>query len=126
MTTRQERIEEAIRREIMDILRRKVADPRIGFVSVTSVDISPDFKNANVFVSILGETKAQEGAMCGLASATGFIQSEVGRRLGIRVTPILRFVQDGSIERGSRVLQIMNKLEHEQRIPKNKKPRQKR
>jgi len=126
MTTRQERIEEAIRREIMDILRKKVADPRIGFVSVTGVDISPDFKNANVHVSILGEAKAQEAAMSGLGSATGFIQSEVGHRLGIRVTPILRFAQDGSIERGSRVLQIMNRLEHEQRTPKDKKPRKKR
>jgi ribosome-binding factor A len=121
MTTRQERVEELIREEISDILRKKVSDPRIGFVSLTGVDVSPDFKNASVYISILGEENKKKEAMQGLFSATGFIQGELGHRLQLRVTPTIRFMRDDSIERGSRVLQIMHRIENEKRVPKNKR-----
>lgn len=126
MTTRQTRVEELIREEVSDILRKRVSDPRIGFVSITMVEISPDLKNASINVSILGDDKKKKSAMEGLDSATNFIQGELGHRLKLRGTPAIRFVQDDSLERGSRVLQIMNRLENEERIRENKKAPNKR
>lgn len=124
--TRQERVEELIREEVSDILREKVSDPRIGFVSITDVKISPDFENASIHVSILGDEKKKKEAMEGLYSATGFIRGELGRMLELRLTPKIYFVRDDSIERGSNVLAIMSKLEHEKRVRKVKRSSKKR
>lgn len=118
---RAERVEELIREEVSDILREKVFDPRIGFVSITAVKISSDFKNASIYVSVFGEEREKKETMGGLISATGFIQHELSQMLQLRVTPKLRFVRDDSLERGSRVLSIINKLKHEADLRKNKK-----
>jgi len=123
--TRQERVEELIREEVSDILREKVSDPRIGFVSITKVKISPDLENASIYVSIFGEESVKKEAMKGLISATGFIQRELGRMLELRLTPHLHFVRDDSIEQGSRVLEIINRLESEKNLRRNKKGRKK-
>lgn len=124
--TRQERVEELIREEVCDILREKVSDPRIGFVSVTDVKISPDFENASIYVSIYGDEKKKKEAMDGLYSATGFIRGELGHMLELRLTPKINFVRDDSIERGSNVLALMSKLEHEKRVRKVKRSSKKR
>ena len=123
--TRQERVEELIREEVSDILREKVFDPRIGFVSITQVRTSPDLKNASIFVSIFGEESQKKEAMRGLGSATGFIRRELGKMLELRVTPEIHFVRDDSIEKGSRVLGIISTLKHEQDVRKHKKSRKK-
>ena len=119
--SRSERVEEIIREEVSAILREKVNDPRIGFVSITKVEISPDLKNASIFVSIFGEEPQKEEALQGLRSATGFIRKELGQMLELRSTPEIRFVRDDSLERGSRVLGIISKLKNEKRIPGNKR-----
>jgi ribosome-binding factor A len=124
--TRQERIEELIRAEVSDIIRKEVDDPRIGFVSITGVDISPDLENARIHVSILGDEKQKVGAMAGLDSATRYIRGELGPRLALRQVPQIAFVRDDSLERGSRVLSIMNKLEHETSVRPNKRAAKKR
>lgn len=124
--TRQERVEELIRQEVSAILRERVSDPRIGFVSLTAVEVSPDLENASVFVSILGDEPQKQAAMQGLYSATGFIRGELGHHLELRLTPKLRFIRDDSIERGSQVLGIIKKLENEKRVRKVKKPAKKR
>ncbi len=124
--TRSERVEELIRQEVCEILREKVSDPRIGFISITGVKISPDLKNASIYVSIFGDEKKKKDAMLGLYSATGFIRGELGHMLELRETPEIRFVRDDSLERGSRVLGIINKLENEKRLRKNKRPAKKR
>jgi len=118
---RQERIEALIQEEVSEILRTKVFDPRIGFVSVTGVGMSPDLKSANIFVSIFAEEKEKKEVMNGLSSATGFIQRELGHRLQIKNTPKLKFVRDDSLERGSKVLGILSRLEHEKGAGANKK-----
>jgi len=123
--TRQERVEELIREEVSDILREKVSDPRIGFVSITRVKISPDLENASIYVSIFGEENKKKEAMKGLASATGFIRRELGHMLELRLTPDIHFVRDDSIERGSKVLEIIHRLESEKDLRKNKKGRKK-
>ena len=124
--TRRERVEELIRQEVCEILRQRVNDPRIGFVSVTSVEISPDLKNASIFISIMGDEKQKTEAMKGLDSATGFIRRELGARLELRETPQIRFVRDDSLERGSRVLNLISRLEHEKGARRNKKSVKKR
>ena len=111
--SRPERVAEVIKREISQILRERVSDPRIGFVSITDVELSPDLKNAKIFVSILGDEKQKKGSLAGLKSANRFIKGELGERLKLRYVPDLRFVYDESLERGSRIISMMNKLNEE-------------
>jgi ribosome-binding factor A len=124
--TRQERIEELIRKETSAILREKVADPRIGFVSVTEVDISPDLKNASIYVSVFGDENNKQDAMAGLNSAAGFIQRELGQILALRLTPHIQFFRDDSLERGSRVLNLISKIKNEENTGRHKKSAKKR
>lgn len=120
--TRLERFSELIKKEISDIIREEVSDPRIGFVSVTEVDVSPDLKNAKIHISVFGNEKEKLAAMAGLTSATGFVRSKLASVLQTRNTPEIYFVRDDSIERGSRVLGIIHKIENEkQGVRKYKK-----
>lgn len=124
--TRADRLAELIKEEISDIIRRRVSDPRIGFVSITDVALSPDLKEAKVYISVFGDENKKKEAMDGLGSATGFIRSELAHILKIRTMPHIRFIRDDSIERGSKVLEIISKLEHEERVQKNRKGHKKR
>ena len=125
--SRLERFSKLLKEEVSDIIREQVSDPRIGFVSVTDVDVSPDLKNAKIYVSVLGDDKQKSDAMEGLTSATGFVRTKLADMLETRSTPEIRFVQDESIERGSRVLGIISKLENEkENLRKNKKRAKKR
>ena len=88
-----------VREEIMQISRRDLKDPRIGFVSITAVRMSPDLRAARVRVSVLGDETQQQRTLAGLRSATGLIRHELGRRLeNLKVSPELRFELDPSIE----------------------------
>lgn len=122
---RGQRIGDLIKEKVSLILRKKVADPRIGFVSITDVKMPQDLKSAKIFVSIYGSERDKKETMKGLSSARGFIQGELGRSLELRYVPIINFEEDKSIERGSRVLVIMSKLEKEasecQRLSKSKR-----
>ena len=127
MSTRTERIATLIKKEVSEIIREKVNDPRIGFVSITGVDVSPDLENANIYVSILGSEKQKKDSMHGLLSATGFIRGELGSFLDTRTIPRIEFVRDDSIERGSRILSLMSKLEKDEKhTRRNKKSAKKR
>ena len=117
---RKQRLEELLRKEVSNILRGKVSDPRIGFVTITDVKVSPDLENASVYVSVFGEEKKKEETMQGLFSATKFIRGELGTRLNLRLTPAIHFVNDNSLERGSNILAVISKLENAKRIQKNK------
>ena len=88
-----------VRAEIMDIIQRDLKDPRIGFVSITAVRMSPDLRSARVRVSVLGDEAQQRDTLSGLRSATGLIRRELGRRLqNLKFSPELRFEIDPSIE----------------------------
>lgn len=102
-----------LKREISAILQEEVSDPRIGFVSITDITLTPDLQFANVYVSLFGETQAKQKSLAGLAAATPFIRHTLANRLNLRMTPELRFVQDDSLERGSRVLEKMKALQTE-------------
>ena len=88
-----------VREEIMQIIRRELKDPRIGFVSITQVRMSPDLRSARVRVSVLGDKSEQEESLAGLKSASGLIRRELGRRLeNLKFSPEIRFELDPSIE----------------------------
>lgn len=106
---RSERIREDFKREISDILR-KMKDPRIGFVSVTDVELSRDLRHAKVFVSIFGDAAEKENTLAALLHAQGFIRSELGRRIRLRHTPEIAFRLDDSIERGDRINRLLRSV----------------
>ncbi|OGC35183.1 ribosome-binding factor A [candidate division WOR-1 bacterium RIFOXYB2_FULL_48_7] len=110
MSTRQDRLGELIRQEVSSILRARVSDPRIGFVSLTKVKISPDLADASIYVSIYGDEQTKRDSLAGLASATNFIRGELGERIEFRLVPQLRFIRDDSLEKGSQVINLINKL----------------
>lgn len=114
---RAERVARALRREISDVLRKELKDPRIGFVSVTDVELSSDLRQAKVYCSVLGEPEQKRRALEGLKSATGFVRAEVARRVRLRHAPELVFLLDESIERGVRVVNLMTKLSEEEGPP---------
>jgi ribosome-binding factor A len=112
---RTDRVSDQIRMEIADILMRKVKDPRVGFVTVTGVDVTADLKQAWVYVTVLQqgaqEADAQEaGTMEALSRAEGFIKGELGRRLKLRYVPDLKFVKDTSIDRVAKVLTLLDDI----------------
>jgi ribosome-binding factor A len=110
---RADRVAELIKHEVSDIISRKLNDPRIGFTSVTAVDIGDDLQNAKVYVSIFGDQKAKNDTMAALVSATKYVRHELGHRLQLRDVPEIIFKQDESIERGTRVFEIINRLHKE-------------
>jgi ribosome-binding factor A len=113
--TRADRVAELIKQEVSDIISRKLNDPRIGFASITSVDLGADLQNARIYVSVYGEQKQKNDTMAALASATKFIRCELARRMQLRDVPELLFKQDDSIERGAKVFEILNRLEQEKK-----------
>ena len=106
---RSERISDQMKREIADILMRKIKDPRIGFVTVTGVDVAQDLKNAKVFVSVYGGDK--EESLKGLRSATPFIRSELGKRIRMRCIPEIIFRFDGTVEQGAHIMELLRSIE---------------
>ena len=111
MTRRTDRVNDLLREEISDLLRRELKDPRVsGLVSITEVDVSPDLRQAKVFVSVMGSEEEKASTMRALEAAARFLRYELRKRLTIRRTPELSFLPDDSIERGARILSL---LEHE-------------
>ncbi len=107
MTRRTEKLQEFIKEQVSEIIQQQVRDPRIGFVSITDVEVSADMRHAKIFVSVLGDEDAKSGTMAGLDSALKFIRGELGRRLEMRYTPEIMFKLDTSIERGSRIVSLI-------------------
>lgn len=106
---RAERIREEFKRETSDILR-KMKDPRIGFVSVTDVELSRDLRHAKVYVSIYGDEEDKANTLAALVHAQGFVRSEIGRRIRLRHTPEISFRLDDSIERGDRINRLLRSM----------------
>ncbi|OBQ22182.1 MAG: ribosome-binding factor A [Anabaena sp. WA113] len=112
------RVAELIKREVSQMLLNGIKDDRVGagIISVTDVDVSGDLQHATIFVSIYGTEEAKTETMAGLKSATGYIRSELGARIRLRRTPEVIFVEDHSIERGTKVLSLLNQLEQKRTL----------
>ncbi|HCS75755.1 MAG TPA: 30S ribosome-binding factor RbfA [Clostridiales bacterium] len=105
------RISEEIRREISDIIRSSVKDPRVSQVtSVVKAEVAGDLRYAKIYISVLGSEEDREATMEGLKKAAGFIRRELGNRLDIRYTPELQFVSDHSIEYSVEINKKLNEL----------------
>ena len=116
MSRRIERLNDQLREEISDLLRRQVKDPRVAvFITITRVETSPDISRAKVFVSIMGTEEEKEGALRGLHAASAFIRHELGQRLSLRRAPELSFRQDDSIEQGARVLDLLDQVSEQEK-----------
>ena len=111
MSNRPERVAHLMRREIAEILQRKLRDPRVSaMVSVTDVEVTHDLSMARIFVSTMSEGAERDRTLEALQSAAGFVRHELAPRLGLREVPQLRFVLDTSIERGARVEDLLRRL----------------
>jgi ribosome-binding factor A len=107
MADRMRRVNEAVREVVSARLAEGLRDPRIGFVTVTSVDTSPDLRHARVYVSVLGDEEERAATLAGLESAHGLLQQAVARELRMKHTPTLEFVFDESIDRGMRITELL-------------------
>lgn len=109
------RVASLIKREVSQMLMSGIKDDRVGagMVSITDVDVSGDLQHAKIFVSIYGTDEARAETMAGLQAATGYVRSELGQRMRLRRTPEVLFKEDRSVERGTRVLSLINQLSEE-------------
>jgi len=110
MKYRKDRLEEMIRRIVSDIIFKEVKDPRIGFVTVTDVELTKDFSEARIGVSILGSSVEVRKSMEGIRSSSGYIQKLLGKELKIRTVPRVYFYLDKSIEQGVLMVDKIEKL----------------
>ena len=108
--SRAERVADQIRMEVADILMRRIKDPRVRSVTVTDVELTNDLRIARVFVTALGTEAETKDVFAGLSKASGFIRSELGRRLTLRYLPEVVFHKDVSGPRGDRVLRLLDEI----------------
>lgn len=113
MSHRPERLAEAIKKEISDLLRDEIKDPRIGFATITGVDVAADLKYAKIYVSILGTKNVRDKAMAALKKATGYIRTELGRRIRLRHVPEITFKLDESLDHGEKVMKLLDEVSNE-------------
>lgn len=113
-TGRMRRVDEAVREVLSDAIARDLQDPRIGFVTVTGVDTSPDLRHARVYVSVLGDSETRAASLEGLRSAHGLLQGAIASQLSLKRTPSLTFHYDESVDRGMRISEL---IDHPERPP---------
>lgn len=113
MSKRVNRVAEQMKKELGDIILQKVKDPRIGFVTVTDVEVTGDLQNATIFISVLGSDKEKEDTLLGLNKARGFIRTEVGSRIRLRKTPEIEFQFDDSIAYGNHIQTLLTQVNKE-------------
>jgi ribosome-binding factor A len=110
---RTDRIGALMQREISDILQRQIKDPRVGFCTVTHVEVSNDLRHAKVRVSIMGDETQCQNSMAGLKNAAGFVRREIGQRLSLRYTPEIRFIRDKSVDYILTIDKLLKEIETE-------------
>ncbi len=109
-THRPERVGERIRQTVAEFLTARVRDPRIGFVTVTGVEVSPDLSHARVRVSVMGSEGDKERSLEGLASAARFLRAQLSRELHLRTSPEIRFELDRGLEQAQRIERVLKDL----------------
>jgi len=104
---RKDRVSEQIRRELAELIRTELKDPRVGMISITEVEVTADYAHAKVFFSTLAGSEHLPEVMTGLQKASGFLRRELGKRISIHMTPQLHFVFDQSLERGAELSRLI-------------------
>src|SRR5947209_8027373 len=105
---RMRRVNEAVKEVLSARMAEGLKDPRVGFVTVTGVETSPDLRSARVYVSVLGSDRVREDALAGLNSSSGFLQAHLASQLRMKRTPTLKFLYDESVERGLRISSLID------------------
>jgi ribosome-binding factor A len=105
---RSRRIAEQVQRELTDIIRLELKDPRVGLITITDVEVTPDHGLAKVYFTLLGDPATVEQTSRGLRHAAGFLRTQLARRFEMRSVPQLQFVYDASVERGVRLSQLID------------------
>lgn len=111
--TRANRVAEQMKKEVGEIINQKLKDPRIGFVTVTDIELTNDLQHATIFISVLGDETEKEESLIGLSKAGGFIRSEIGKRIRLRKVPEIVFKFDEAHEHGNRIESILRNLNEE-------------
>lgn len=112
---RAERLGEELKKELADIVRNYIRDPRIGFISFTDVEVTKDLHYAKIFFSVLGDVEVRDTTTAVLEKAKGYIRSELSKRLKLRYTPELTFKFDESMTYGSKISALLNKVISEEK-----------
>ena len=108
--SRSSRVAEQIRRELAELIRIEIKDPRVSMVTLTDVEVTPDYAHAKIFYTTLADEAQRVEIERGLRHAAGFLRREIGRRVRIHHTPELHFVYDASVERGSRLSHLIDEV----------------
>ncbi len=111
--TRISRVGEEIKKELSVLLQREMKDPRIGFVTVTAVEVTTDLQLAKVFISVFGSEEQRQASLAGLQKAKGFLRSEIGKRVKLRHVPDFVFKLDESIDYGNKIETILREISTE-------------
>jgi ribosome-binding factor A len=109
MTDRTRRLDELLREEINEVIRRDMDDPRIGFITITNVDVAPDLRHANVFVSVIGSAEEKQETLRALSRAMPYVRQRLGK-LRLKRIPALHVKEDATAERGTRLMRILEDL----------------
>jgi ribosome-binding factor A len=112
MSLRLQRVRELLKREIGEVIRRQLPVDEVGLINVNDVDVAANLHNATVYIGVLGGETQKKKAMEALEQSRKRIQGYLGRAVVLKYTPHLRFVLDESVERGNRVLRILDELDH--------------
>ena len=104
---RSRRIAEQVQRELSDIIRLELKDPRVGMITLTDVEVTPDNAHARIYFTLLGDASRIEEAQAGLQHAVGYLRRELAHRLKTRIVPQLHFEYDASVERGIRLSKLI-------------------
>ena len=120
---RQVQVADAVQQHISYLLQRELKDPRIGFTTVTAVEMSADLRYARIYISVMGTPEEQKATMDALASAKGFIRRELASRLDLRFAPDVQFKLDTSAEYSDRISRLLNELKNEEKAgPQEEEP----
>lgn len=110
-TTRVQKVSRLLKEELSRIIREEINDPRLGFISITDVELTPDLKAATIFISAYGTEEERTASMTVLDRASSFLRGELSRQIDMRYTPELHFQLDTSLERGARIFDLLHQIE---------------
>ena len=114
MSMRANRVAEQMKKELGDIIGNKVKNPKIGFVTVTDVEVTGDLQQATIFISVLGKEREKKDTLNGLNQAKGFIRTEIGKRIRLLITPEIKFEFDESVAYGNRIDTLLRQVKDEE------------
>jgi len=111
---RPSRVAEEIKKEVSTFIPREIKDPRVGFITVTGVEVTNDLRHAKIFVSVLGGREEEDLTLAALNRAKGLVRSEIGKRIRLRFAPEITFVIDQSLDRGERIRELLSQVKAEE------------